>query len=152
MRRSKKNKSVFWFLISILFIVSFAIWIRPSSRDEVILEEPFASKNIPTVFIKEDSCTALLKHFCGNHGNVAYNEKSNSNTYRISIEKFGANPQLFYNNNKEITKIKDKGFNIEVHTDTLIAVFNRKRINGVFCVELPTDVLYALMLQHPSIR
>jgi hypothetical protein len=153
-QKRKKITPGFYFSICVVCtIVLLAILVPGSGTMITTTGKPDAVPDeVPLVLIKEDSCETLLKSFCVNHGNLKYTSGAKDSKYEIVIPGFGANKAFFYNNNKKLPDITTMGFTIEARGDTLKALFSRKTINGISCVELPSDVLFALMSEHPSIK
>lgn len=151
-QKRKKIGPVYLFLICIGCTATLVFFMVPGAG-KVVAPKPAAYlTDVPTVFIREDTCEALLKNFCVNHGNVKYEFKPLGNQCEINIVGFGANKEQFYNNHRVLASVNGKGFTIKTGEDAVNAIFTRKSIHGVFCVELPSDVLFALMKQHPLIK
>jgi hypothetical protein len=150
-RKTENNRLLWLFINSAAFIASTIYLMRPPAN---AFEEPEEIKlmqadTTPTVWVREDSCRMLVKYFCDKYGGIQFSQRSSVKNYKVEIYNFGANKEIFYNKNKELVKLTDQSFRIETRMDTLAATFARKDINGVSCVQLPTDILYALMMQHP---
>ena len=143
-----------YFLICITCAILLPWFMAPGAGpiENIPVTANTARAEVPTVLIREDTCGTLLKNFCENHGNVKYDARSSGGRYEIDIYDFGANKEFFINNNKALLSANDSRFKIAMQAKTLKATFTIKNIKGCACVELPSDVLYALMMQHPLIK
>lgn len=153
-QKRTKIRPVYLFLICIICTMALVFFMVPGMGKVVTatVKPAVSLTDVPTVFIREDTCEKLLQHFCVNNGNVKYSFKPSGNQCEVNIYGFGANKEQFYNNHSVLPSVTGKGFTIENREDTVKAIFTRKSIHGVSCVELPTDVLFALMKQHPLIK
>lgn len=102
------------------------------------------TNTIPTLFIKEDSLNTLLSRFYNTMNTHLSYSNSTGNLFHIKLKRFGENQIAFYNNPK-LFKPHNQGFNIiQTPEGDIECNFIRKKMDGDYYVEVPSDILFRL--------
>lgn len=130
-------------VIAIFFLLQGSASTKPDEQIQLIKTPD--KKMVPLIEVKEDSLKALLGHFMTTYS--IQPPKSKIETLKgkliVTLGYFGSDVKFY--NNPDLFHSSFEGFRIFKKDNNLISEFERIKINGVWYIKTPSDILYTLL-------
>ena len=149
--RNEVRLSIFSVLVTGILIWGFYPMSFSSSSTQIYNER--LTEEIKFVSVKEDSLIKAIEYFVVAQS-TSFTKKSSNSKFSIEIASLGSNPCIFYNCNTSLLNRADKNFDIKKTPQQrgILASFSRFKEGESYYVNVPTDVLFALLLKHPNVN
>jgi len=156
--KNENNIKIYLAAASALVIISVLLFFNPAAKQKLTNDSQVSKSKgqlqMPTVFIRQDSLLKLIKYFTVQHNSQFTADSTSSLKFSLHLSRFSSTPSTFYCNNSSLPNIQSDIFKIVIKQNTgeIDAIFLKKKIKGVYYVNVPTDVLCGLIKQHPNVR